>query len=250
MIPKIIHACWLGSAEMPQVYKNYIEGWKKLNPDFEVKVWTDNDFEEYYDDSLFVRDCLEKKKYGFLADYFRFTVLYKFGGIYIDTDVEMLKPISEFLNCKMFMGYIFDTSIGTAMIGTEPNNPIIKDWLEILLSDYDKLHTFTVSNDWITKYFIDNFKDFRLSGKRQSLECGIELYPKDYFERYKITSNRKPGGYAEHHCAGSWSDEKASLPKLILKKVLPRKIISYFGHKKCIKKTPYYKVYLKQRKEI
>ena len=62
MIPKIIHACWLGSAEMPQVYKNYIEGWKKLNPDFEVKVWTDKDFEEYYDDSLFVRDCLEKKK--------------------------------------------------------------------------------------------------------------------------------------------------------------------------------------------
>jgi hypothetical protein len=249
MIPKIIHACWLGSAPMPEVYKNYVEGWKKLNPDFEVKLWTDEDFKEYYDDSAFVRDALAKKKYGFLADYFRFTVLLKFGGVYIDTDVEMFKPIGEFMNSKMFMGYIFDTSIGTALIGSEPNNPIIKDWLDQLESDYDSKGDFTVSNDWITGYFLKHFKDFRLSGKRQSLECGLELYPKDYFERYQL-NKKKPGGYAEHHCAGSWSDEKVSLVRRILKKILPRKIISYLGHKKKIRQTPYYNVYKKQRKEI
>ena len=249
MIPKIIHACWLGSAPMPEVYKNYVEGWKKLNPDFEVKLWTDKDFEKYYDDSLFVKDAIRLKKYGFLADYFRFTVLYEFGGIYIDTDVEMFKPLDEFLNSKMFMGYIFDTSIGTALIGSEPKNPIIKEWLNQLESDYEKKGTFTVSNDWITGYFIDNFKDFRLSGKRQSLECGLELYPKDYFERFQL-NKKKPGGYAEHHCAGSWSDEKPSLIRRILKKILPRKVISYLGHKKKIRQTPYYNVYKKQRKDI
>jgi len=249
MIPKIIHACWLGNAPMPEVYKNYVEGWKKLNPDFEVKLWTDEDFKEYYDDSLFVRDAIAKKKYGFLADYFRFTVLYKFGGIYIDTDVEMFKPIDSFLDSKMFMGYIFDTSIGTALIGSEPNNPIIKEWLDQLESDYVKKGDFTVSNDWITGYFIEHFKDFRLSGKRQSLECGLELYPKDYFERYQL-NKKKPGGYSEHHCAGSWSDEKVSLARRILKKILPRKVISYLGHKKKIRQTPYYNVYKKQRKEI
>ena len=249
MIPKIIHACWLGKKEMPQIYKDYVEGWKKLNPDFEVKVWKDEDFESYYDDSLFVKECLKQKKYGFLADFFRFTVLYEFGGIYIDTDVEMFKPISEFLECKMFMGYIFDTSIGTALIGSEPKNPIIKDWLNVLESDFEKKGTFTVSNDWITLYFIEHFKDFRLSGKRQSLQCGIELYPKDYFERYQLNKKKK-GGYCEHHCAGSWSDEKVPTYKKILKKILPRKITSYLGHKKKIKETPYYSVYLKQRKDI
>ncbi len=249
MIPKIIHACWLGKAEMPQVYKDYVDGWKKLNPDFEVKLWTDEDFEKYYDNSLFVQDCQRLKKYGFLADFFRFTVLYEFGGVYIDTDVEMFKPLNEFMDYKMFMCYIFDSSIGTATIGTEAHNPLIKEWLEKLEKDYEEKKEFTVSNDWITKYFIDNFNDFRLSGKHQSLECGIELFPKEYFERYH-GNKKKPGGWAEHHCAGSWKDSSDGKLKKLIKKILPRRLISYLGHQKFIKTTPYYEIYKKQRNEI
>ena len=109
MIPKIIHACWLGNGEMPDDQKEYIKGWKTLHPDYEIIIWTDETFSEYLDDSLFVKKSLEKKKYGFLSDYFRFTILYKYGGIYVDTDVEMFKNLDEFLNCKMFMGFIFDS---------------------------------------------------------------------------------------------------------------------------------------------
>lgn len=248
MIPKIIHACWLGNGEMPDDQKEYIEGWKKLHPDYEIKIWTDETFNEYLDDSLFVKEALERKKYGFLSDYFRFTVLYKFGGIYVDTDVEMLKNLDEFLNCKMFMGFIFDSSIGTALFGTEKGNPLMLEWLKILEEDFEKKKDFTVSNDWITKYFLDNFSDFRLNGKRQSLECGIEIYPKDWFERFQ-TNKKSGGGYAEHHCYGSWSDDK-SVPfyKRFLKKILPRKWISVLGHKQVLKKTPYYKVYLKHKR--
>jgi hypothetical protein len=248
MIPKIIHACWLGSAKMPEEQVKYIEGWKKLHPDYEIKIWTDETFSKYYDDSNFVKEAIKRNKYGFLSDYFRFTVLYEFGGIYVDTDVEMFKPLDEFLDSKMFMGYIFDTSIGTALFGTEPKNPLMLEWKKILEEDFDKKKDFTVSNDWITKYFIDNFKDFRLTGRRQSLSCGIEVYPKDYFERYKL-SKKTPGGYAEHHCYGSWNDDKQPLIRRILKKILPRKIISYFGHLKKIRQTPYYNVYLKHKKE-
>lgn len=249
MIPKIIHACWLGNAEMPQDQKEYVEGWKKLHPDYEIKVWKDEDFNEYLDDSLFVQDALKKKKYGFLSDYFRFTVLYKFGGIYIDTDIEIFKNLDEFLNCKMFMGFIFDSSIGTALFGTEKDNPLMLEWLEILKSDYERKKAFTVSNDWITKYFLEHFDDFRLTGKRQSLECGIEIYPKDYFERYQV-DKKSGGGYAEHHCASSWSDNKGTpLYKRILKKLLPRKIVSKLGHKQKLKETPFYDVYLKHTKE-
>lgn len=247
MIPKIIHACWLGKGIMPDDQKSYVEGWRKLHPDYEIIVWDDEKFNKYLDDSLFVKDAIEKKKYGFLSDYFRFVVLYNFGGVYIDTDVEIFKSLDKFLNCKMFMGFIFDSSIGTALFGTEKGNPLMLEWLKILKDDYERKGKFTVSNDWITGYFLERFKDFRLTGERQSLECGIEIYPKDYFERYQV-NKKSGGGYAEHHCAGSWSDDKhVPLYKRILKKILPRKWISQLGHKQVLKKTPYHKVYLKHK---
>ena len=248
MIPKIIHACWLGTKPLPEREKSYIEGWKKLNPDYEIILWTDQMFNKYLDDSPFVKACLEQKKYGFLSDYFRFTVLYEFGGIYIDTDIEMFKNLDPLLDCKMFMGFIFDSSMGTAFIGTEAHNPLMKIWLEKLKSDYVKKQGFTVSNDWITKYFIDNFQDFLLNGKRQSLACGIEIYPKDYFERYQI-NKKSGGGYAEHHCAGSWKDDRSQGLKGLVKKFLPRGLVSYLGHKSFIKTTPYYQRYLVDSKK-
>lgn len=249
MIPKIIHACWLGGAQMPEDQKKYIENWRTLHPDYEINLWDDVGFSEFLDDSAFVKEAVARKKYGFLSDYFRFTVLYKYGGIYIDTDVELFKNLDGFLNCKMFMGFIFDSSIGTALFGTEAGNPLMKEWLEILEKDFEEKQDFTVSNDWVTKYFLEHFRDFRLTGKRQSLQCGIELYPKDYFERYQV-DKKSGGGYAEHHCYGSWSDDKhVPLYKRILKKLLPRKLISQLGHKQVLKKTPYYKVYMKHTKE-
>lgn len=242
MIPKIIHACWLGKAEMPADQKAYVEGWHRLLPDYEIILWTDETFQKYYDDSLFVKEAIKRKKYGFLADYFRFTVLYEFGGIYMDTDVELLRRPDEFLNCKMFMGYIFDSSIGTAVIGTEKHNPLMLEWRDILERDFEEKGEFTVSNDWVTAYFLRHFPDFRLTGDRQSLAAGIELYPKDYFERYRV-NKKSGGGYAEHHCAGSWSDAGVPLYKRILKKLLPRSVISRLGHRQVLPKTVHYQTY-------
>ncbi len=247
MIPKIIHACWLGDAPMPQKYKEYMDGWRKTNPDFEIKLWTDKEFSKYYDDSLFVKDCLEKKKYGFLSDYFRFTVLYEFGGIYIDTDIEVFKSLNKFLNCKMFMGFFIDSSIGTALYGSEPNNPLMLEWKNKLLKDYEQKGTFTVSNDWITEWFITHYDDFKLNGKRQSLKCGIELWPKDYFERYQI-NKKKDGGYAEHHCDNTWKDEQTKTLKSRIKNILPRGLVSYLGHKLALREKPFYDRYKKDRK--
>lgn len=248
MIPKIIHACWLGKGEMPADQRAYVEGWRKLLPDYEIILWTDETFEKYYDDSRFVKESIARKKYGFLSDYFRLTVLYEYGGIYMDTDVELFKRPDPFLDCKMFMGFIFDSSIGTAMFGTEPHNPLMREWLKILESDFEQKGDFTVSNNWVTKYFLDHYPDFRLNGERQSLACGIEMYPKDYFERYQV-DRKSGGGYAEHHCAGSWSDERAPLYKRLLKKVLPRALISRLGHIQAVRSSEYYEVYRQHKKD-
>ena len=139
-----------------------MEGWKRLHPDWEVIVWTDEMFAEYLDDSAYVRACLERKKYGFLSDYFRFTVLYRFGGVYIDTDVELLKPLDGFLDCRMFMGFIFDSAIGTALIGSEKGNPLMLEWREAVGGDFSANRGFFCRREWSTGDFLENFFDFRL----------------------------------------------------------------------------------------
>jgi hypothetical protein len=96
---------------------------------------------------------------------------------------------------------LFDCSLGTAVIGCEKGNPIMKTLLQKLEDDYAETKKFTVSNDWITKHFIENVDGFLLTGKRQSLPGNIEIYPKNYFERLDISNT---GGFTIHHCDGSW----------------------------------------------
>lgn len=247
MIPKIIHACWFGNAKMPEEQVKYIEGWKKILPDYEIKIWTDESFSQYLDNSIFVQDAIRLKKYAFLSDYFRLIVLYEFGGIYFDTDVEVKKSFDDLLDCKMFIGYIFDCLIGTAVIGSEKNNPLLKKWVNILESDYEENKNFTINNIWITQYFIDNFDDFKLNGKRLSLSSGIEVYPRDFFEKYQI-NKKSGGGYSEHHCYGSWRNRNDSFLKKLLKRILPKSFLTYINHKRCLKKNQFYNIYKQSRK--
>lgn len=239
---KIIHCCWLGNKQMPEDQKQYIQNWKKLMPDFEIRLWDDKSFAPYLGESEFVKECIKQNKPGFLSDFFRFTVLYNFGGIYMDTDVEMLKSFEPFTTHKMFIGYIIDSELGTATIGAEKNNPIIKKMLDKLLTDFDKTHQLIVSNRWVTQFFLDNFPDFKLTGGKQIIGDDILILPKDYLERYCFDP-KNGGGYAEHHCYGSWYNRKEDKPKELLKRVFGRKIISRLGHWRALHKSPFYKNY-------
>lgn len=129
-----------------------------------------------------------------MSDYFRFVVLYEYGGIYLDTDVEVYKSFDNLLNNKMFMGFIFDCLIGTAVIGSEKGNPVMLEWKEILLNDFKRKGALTVSNMWITQWFLDKYPYplFKLNGKEQGFDS-IKIYPRDYFEKECFKSNRGGG---------------------------------------------------------
>ena len=102
-IPKIIHYCWFGEKEMPKVEKNYIEGWKKICPDYKIMCW--NETNVNLQENLYVSQAYKSKKYAFVSDYFRIKALYEYGGIYLDTDVELLKSFDDLLFLNGFTGF-------------------------------------------------------------------------------------------------------------------------------------------------
>lgn len=102
MIPKVIHYCWFGGKAIPYEYRKYIASWKKYCPEYEIKEWNEKNFDMGC--CSYVKEAYEAKKWAFVADYVRFCVLYKYGGVYFDTDVELLRPIDDLLEKGNFLG--------------------------------------------------------------------------------------------------------------------------------------------------
>lgn len=115
MIPKIIHYCWFGGRLKPDTLKQCLESWKKYCPDFEIIEWNETNTKHYQ--NKFFKDALRKKKYAFVSDYIRVKVLYEFGGIYLDTDMLLLKPINTLLNYNFFSGFEVEDRVNYALFG-------------------------------------------------------------------------------------------------------------------------------------
>lgn len=140
-IPKIIHYCWFGGNPLPQSVKKCISSWKKFCPDYEIREWNEQNFD--VSDNLYARQALERRGYAFVSDYARLRVLYEYGGVYLDTDVELLKPLDDLLSFKGYIGFerggfspsggrIYEAASGLGM-GAEAGNSIIGE----MLKDYD-----------------------------------------------------------------------------------------------------------------
>ena len=232
MIPKIIHYIWLGGGEIPANLRRYMSSWEILKKaGYEIVRWDENNLPiDTAPESI--KQAMLLKKYAFVADYFRLKVLYEQGGIYFDTDIEVCRNFEELLNTGVLLGFIFDASIGTAVIGAEKENHLIRDLMNLYeTAEYEmnvdkneyvlKFAMFsekklTNNNDLFTAYFLKKIDGFRLNGKEQHLS-DVSIYPKEYFEGYTFD---KKHNFTIHHCLGSWRrNSKESLWKYKIKTI-------------------------------
>lgn len=242
-IPKIIHYCWFGRGEKPEIIKKCICSWSKLEG-YTIKEWNEENFD--VNEHPFTKEAYRQKKYAFVSDFVRLKALYEDGGIYLDTDVEVKKDLSCFLDKKFFIGFMYDCLLGTAVIGSVRNN----EFLLKMLKYYDNINlSDSPNNNFFTQYFLDTFKEFKLNNKLQIINDNIIIYPKEYFERPTFKSI---GGYTEHHYTATWKNDKGKTNKIkkILRIVLGNVIYKKITHKFSLKKTPFYDIYLEHKTRL
>ena len=127
-IPKIIHYCWFGSKPIPKDLQDCIDTWSILKG-YQVMRWDESNCS--FDENEFVRKTYAEKQLGFIGDYYRLKAVYEYGGIYLDTDVKVCKSFDPLLDYPAFLNFIFDCSVGSAIIGARKGNPLIKALLDM-----------------------------------------------------------------------------------------------------------------------
>lgn len=227
MIPKVIHYCWFGRNPLPPLAEKCIDSWRKFLPDYEIKEWNEDNFDVNI--IPYTAEAYAAKKYAFVSDYARFWILYNYGGVYFDTDVEVIKPIDDILAAGAFMGCEQDSPITIAPglgIAATAHMPIYKK----LLDHYTHLH-FDAGNITITivGHTTNVLKSFGMC-ECTSIQKFVDLYiyPAEYFNPTNIVTKRikiTPNTRSIHWYADSWSNKKESKYKTLLRKVLPEKLL-------------------------
>ena len=207
-IPKTIHYCWFGRGEKPEIVKKCIDSWKQNLSDYEIVEWNEDNFDINKND--YVREAYKAKKFAFVSDYVRVYALYNYGGIYIDTDVEVLKEFSEeILRNDSFWGFEEKNFIATSTIGACKGNKLIKQFLD----SYDGKRFVkedgtidTLTNVAVVSNLV-KLLGVKLDGSYQKIDGVATFYPQEYFSPYDyINCYMKDGKntYAVHHYYKSW----------------------------------------------
>lgn len=231
MIPKVIHYCWFGRGQMPKLALKCIESWKKYCPDYEIKEWNEDNFD--VNAIPYTREAYEARKFAFVSDYARFWILYHHGGLYFDTDVEVVRPFDDIVAHGPFMGCEQDASSGAKQpsvapglgLGANPGLGLYKEILDL----YGGLHFCqadgTLNLKTVVQYTTELLCQHGLQNKAEMQEvAGVWVYPKEYFNptdmgdlKVCITSNT----YSIHHYAGSWLPTKEKRKKRVIKLLGP-----------------------------
>lgn len=212
MIPKKIHYCWFGGNPLPKDVQKYIETWKKFCPDYEIKEWNEQNFDVHR--NPYVEEAYCHKKWAFVSDVARITALYQEGGIYLDTDVEIIRPLDNLLDNHLFLGFEGSQWIGTNIIGAEKGHALLKKFLDEYESrkfiNDDGSLDLTTNVEKLTRLLIDNY-GIELTGKEQQ-SGDVHIYPIDYFSPYDYIQGRvktTKNTYSIHWFSQSWIQRPA-----------------------------------------
>jgi len=221
MIPKIIHYCWFGRNPLPELAQKCIASWRKFLPDYEIKEWNEDNFD--INIIPYTAEAYRAKKYAFVSDYARFWILYKYGGLYFDTDVEIIKPMDDIITRGPFMGCENEAGSGATTLGVAPGlglgvNPGLGLGVNPGLGLYKEMLEFyeTLSFDkesktgtaTIVKYTSEMLSEYGLQNINEIQHiAGIYIYPKEYFcpKDYgtgKLTIT--PHSVSIHHYGATW----------------------------------------------
>ena len=236
-IPQIIHYCWFGGNPLPESAKQCIESWKKFCPGYEIKEWNESNYDIH--NCPYVQEAYAAKKWAFVSDYARFDILYTYGGLYFDTDVELVRPIEDILEQGAYLGMepgeeeeiLVNPGIGMA---AAPLHPIYKAILDgyqarhFLKEDgtFDFTTVVAFTTGYLQKYGLE---------ERKSIQCveGIWIYPEEYFcpvnyytGEEKFTENTR----SIHHYMASWVSEE-EMASNRLKKSLRKRFGKTVGDK-------------------
>lgn len=206
MIPKKIHYIWLGKKNKSRLSQICINSWNRNLKEYKIIEWNENNLkiDKLCKNNRFLEKCYELKLWAFVSDYIRLHILYNEGGIYLDTDVEVVKTFDDFLDDEVFLGYEKENYIGTGIIGAEKGNTLIKQLLHFYDKDIWKYDFF--NNPIIFKWMYDKYPE---------LFKKCKIYPREYFAPYspdeKITNGlvQKKETVAIHWYSGDWNMSRA-----------------------------------------
>lgn len=206
-IPKHIHYCWFGGKEKPELIKKCIKSWEIYLPDYQVTEWNETNFN--VDGNQYVKEAYKAGKYAFVSDYARVYALYHYGGIYLDTDVEVFRSFNDLLHYDSFWGFEQENYIATSTIGAAKGNRLIKLFLDhyrhksFLKADgsYNELTNVAT----VTRLFEQ--LGLERNGKYQEIEETAVVFPQAFFSPYDYINHRSLKNaetYAMHHFHKSW----------------------------------------------
>ena len=217
MIPKVIHYCWFGKNKKPKSVIKCIKSWKRYCPDFEIIEWNEDNSD--FLSCLYAKQAFENKKWAFVADYVRLKALFENGGLYFDTDYELIRPIDIFYNNSFFIGFETVDRIAAGIMGCDKGFPFLKEWLNDYLKrefvKKDGSFDLTTNVSIFTKMLAQ--KGFELNNKLQVIN-GIFVYPSHYFYPLNYQTNKifiTKETYGIHHYDGSWMTGKDKFLKTI-----------------------------------
>ena len=214
LIPRKIHYCWFGGKELPYQYEAYIESWRKYCPDYEIIRWDETNYNIHK--NTYISQAYDNKKWAFVTDYARVDILYEHGGIYLDTDVELLKPFDEFLRWRMFCGFESSNLVSWGIgFGAVKGEKILKDVRDVY--NHMKFVHSDGSFNMITCPIIQSNvlkqHGFDLNGQFQVLDEAA-IYPKEFFAPLdylngfgQITDHT----HSIHHYAATWTSAEQQI---------------------------------------